>query len=54
MENELISAMLDDGRWKKVGQSLIDDNGKKYDKIAIQHFLGDGAEVEKAFWVDVT
>ena len=55
IENEFISAMLDEGRWKKVGQSLmITDDGKKYDKIIIKNYLDDGAEVEKTFWFDIT
>ena len=55
VENEFISAMLDEGYWKKVGQSLmITDDGKKYDKIIIKNYLDDGAEVEKTFWFDIT
>ncbi len=55
IENKVISAMLDEGRWKKVGQSLmITDEGKKYDKIIIKNFLGDGDLVEKTFWFDIT
>ena len=55
IENEFISAMLDAGYWKKVGQSLIvDEDGKKYDKIIIKNYLDDGAEVEKTFWFDIT
>ena len=55
IENEFISAMLDEGYWKKVGQSLmINDDGKKYDKIIIKNYLDDGAEVEKTFWFDIT
>ena len=55
VENDFISAMLDDGYWKKVGQSLmINDDGKKYDKITIHHFLCNGAEIERVFWFDIT
>jgi hypothetical protein len=55
VENEFISAMLDEGYWKKVGQSLmITDDGKKYDKITIHHFLDDGDKVERVFWFDIT
>ena len=40
LENEIISAMLDESYWKKVEQSLIiTDDGKTYDKIIIHHFL---------------
>ena len=55
IENEFISAMLDEGYWKKVGQSLmITDDGKKYDKITIHNYLDNGAEVERVFWFDIT
>jgi outer membrane lipoprotein-sorting protein len=55
VENEVISAMLDEGYWKKVGQSLmITDDGKKYDKITIHNYLVNGAVVEKTFWFDIT
>ena len=54
VENEVISAMLDDGYWKKVGQSLINNDGKKYDTIIIKNYLDDGAEVERVFWFDIT
>jgi uncharacterized protein YprB with RNaseH-like and TPR domain len=47
--------MVDDGYWKKVEQSLlINDDGKKYDKITIHNILDDGAEVERVFWFDIT
>ena len=55
IENEFISAMLDEGYWKKVEQSLmITDEGKKYDKIIIKNYLDDGADVERVFWFDIT
>ena len=54
VESDFISAMLDDGYWKKVGQSLINNDGKKYDKITIHNFLDDGAKVERVFWFDIT
>jgi uncharacterized protein YprB with RNaseH-like and TPR domain len=55
VENDFISAMLSDGYWKKVEQSLIQsDDGKKYDKITIHNFLDDGGEVERVFWFDIT
>ena len=55
IENEVISAMLYEGYWKKVGQSLlINDDGKKYDKITIHYFLGDGVPIERVFWFDIT
>jgi hypothetical protein len=54
VENEFISAMLDDGYWKKVEQSLIQTDGKKYDKITIHNFLDDRVPIEKVFWFDIT
>ena len=54
VENEFISAMLDEGLWKKVEQSLIQSDGKKYDKITIHNFLDDGGVVERVFWFDLT
>ncbi len=55
LENEIISAMLDEGYWKKLEQSLmITDDGNKYDKIIIKNYLDDGAEVERVFWFDIT
>ncbi len=55
LENEFISSMLDEGYWKKVGQSLlINDDGKKYDKITIHNYLDDGDEVQRVFWFDIT
>ncbi len=54
VENEFISAMLDEGYWKKVEQSLINIDGKKYDKITIHNFWDDGGVVERVFWFDIT
>jgi hypothetical protein len=55
VENEFISAMLDEGYWKKVEQSLmITDDGNKYDKITIKNYLDDGGVVERVFWFDIT
>ena len=53
IQDEIICAM-DEGCWRKLGQSLIVDNGRTYDKITIHHFLDDEEEVEKIFWFDVT
>ncbi len=54
VENDFISAMLDKGYWKKVSQSLIFEDDKKYDKITVRHFLDDGDEEQRVFWFDVT
>lgn len=55
IENEYISIWLNDVQWDKVEQSLmITDDGKKYDKITINHFLDDVGVVERVFWFDIT
>jgi hypothetical protein len=55
IENEYISIWLNDVQWKKVEQSLmITDDGRKYDKITINHFIGNGAVVERVFWFNIT
>jgi hypothetical protein len=54
VENEFISAMLDEGYWKKVSQSLIFDDDRKYDKIIIRHFLDDDDVAERKFWFDIS
>jgi hypothetical protein len=53
VQNEFISAMLE-GYWKKVEQSLINIDDKKYDKITIHHFLDDGDVIERVFWFDIS
>ncbi len=53
VENEFISAMVM-GYWKKVEQSLIQSDDKKFDKITIHNFLDDGGVVERVFWFDIT
>jgi hypothetical protein len=42
VENEFISAVLNEGYWKKVEQ------------ITIRHFMDDGGVVERVFWFDIT
>ena len=54
VENDFISAMLDEGYWKKIEQSLIIEDGKKYDKITIHHFMSVGDVVERVYWFDIT
>jgi hypothetical protein len=33
---------------------MITDDGRKYDKITINHFMGDGVPIERVFWYDIT
>ena len=54
VENECISAMLEEGYWKKVKQSIINNGVNKFNKITIHHFLDDGDVSERVFWFDVT
>ena len=55
VQNDFISLWLNEGRWRKVEQSLIvDDDGKKFDKITIQNFFDDGNVVERFFWFDIS
>jgi outer membrane lipoprotein-sorting protein len=54
VENEFISAMLNEGYWKKVQQSLIFDDDRKYDKITIHNFLDNADVVQRVFWFDIT
>lgn len=54
VQNEYISTILDDVHWVKVEQSLIIEDGNKYDKITIHHFMSDGDVVERVFWFDIT
>ncbi len=54
VENEFINAMLDEVYWKKVEQSLINIDDKKYDKITIHHFFDDESTVKRVFWFDIT
>ena len=54
VQNDFISLWLANGRWRKVGQSLIVGDEKKYDRITIHHFLDDEQVVEKIFWFEIT
>ena len=49
VENEFISAMLEESYWKKLNQSLIYLDVVKYDKITIKNYLENGDVVEKTF-----
>lgn len=54
VQNDFILLWVDEG-WRKVGQSLIvDDDGRKFDKVTIQNFWDDGVVVERFFLFDVT
>ena len=53
-QNEIISSLLEEGYWKKVEQSLLIENGVKFDKIIIENFLDNGLIIEKVFWFNIT
>ena len=54
IENEIIDLILNQEPWKKVEQSLIFDDEKKYDVIKVIELLDDGSTKKHAFWFDVT
>jgi hypothetical protein len=54
VENEFISAMLDNGYWKKKEQSLINIDDKKFDRITINNYLSSGDVIKIVFWFDIT
>ena len=54
VQNEYISTILDDVNWDKVEQSLIIEDGKKYDKITIHQYMSDGDVFERVFWFEIT
>lgn len=54
VQNDFISAMVDDGYWKKKEQSLINIDDKKFDRITINNYLSSGDVVKRVFWFDIT
>lgn len=54
VQNDFISLGIDEGRWRKVGQSLIVDDGRKCDKVTIHQYLDDDSIVERVFWFDIS
>lgn len=54
VQNDFISLGIDEGRWRKVGQSLIVDDGRKWDKVTIHQYLDDDSIVERVFWFDIS
>ncbi len=54
IENEIIDLILKEEPWKKVEQSLIFDEDKKYDVISVIELLDDGTTKRHEFWFDIT
>jgi hypothetical protein len=54
IENEIIDLILNEEPWKKVEQSLIFDEDKKYDVITVIELLDDGLTKKHVFWFDIT
>ncbi|MBU3681585.1 MAG: hypothetical protein FGM16_06570 [Flavobacterium sp.] len=54
IQNEIIDFILNEEPWKKVEQSLIFDEDKKYDVIKVIELLDDGSTKKHVFWFDIT
>jgi len=54
IENEIIDLILKEEPWKKIEQSLIFDEDKKYDVISVIELLDDGLTKKHVFWFDIT
>ena len=54
IENEIIELILKEEPWKKIEQSLIFDEEKKYDVITVIELLDDGSTKKHVFWFDIT
>ena len=54
IENEIIDLILNEEPWKKVEQSLIFDEDKKYDVITVIELLDDGSTKKHVFWFNIT
>ena len=54
IQNEIIDLILNEEPWKKIEQSLIFDEEKKYDVITVIELLDDGSTKKHVFWFDIT
>lgn len=54
IENEIIDTILQEEPWRKIEQSLIFDDNKKYDMITVIELLEDGSTKRHMFWFDLT
>jgi CRISPR/Cas system-associated endoribonuclease Cas2 len=53
VQNDFISCILNNGKWRKISQSLIKDDKKTFDKITIFHIDNNEHESILSFWFDV-
>ena len=54
IQNEIIDTRLQEKPWRKIEQSLIFDDDKKYDCIKVAVLLEDGSTKRHVFWFDIT
>jgi len=54
IENLVIDLILIYQTWRKIEQSLIFDDDKKYDMITVIELLEDGSTKSHVFWFDIT
>lgn len=54
VQNDFISYWTENGRWRKINQSLIEDDKKIFDKVTIYHIDEDENESLFTFWFDVS
>jgi hypothetical protein len=54
IENEIIDLILNEEPWKKIEQSLVFDEDKKYDVITVIELLDDGSTKKHVFWFDIS
>jgi hypothetical protein len=54
IENEIIDLILNEEPWRKIEQSLIFDEDKKYDVITVIELLYNGSTKKHVFWFDIT
>ncbi len=54
VQNDFISYWIENGKWRKINQSLIEEDKKILEKITIHHIDEDDYESILTFWFDVS
>lgn len=54
VQNDFISYYLENGKWRKISQSLFKDDEKTFDKITIFYIDNNEHESILSFWFDVS
>jgi hypothetical protein len=54
VQNDFISYWIESGKWRKINQSLIEEDKKILEKITIHHIDDDDFESFFTFWFDVS